>query len=617
MAGLPISEVQSKSLRTQLPWLWGGVLLLLVICPFIPLFGFWVVDCGTKYLEMINIAERHSFRRINIDYPLQSLDPEFILNDATTYHSNVLKGRLYTQYPPAFPFISGVLYRLVGKSALRIIPLISAVVLLFLISRLAVLCGVRRPEVAALIAIFATPLLPYAFEFWETLPALVPAVAALVLLGNCEETGCWRRAAFGGVCAGAAFAIREQYLLWGLCLSVSLPLLYPRGLKVLMPFTCAWILVCSAVMLCNLHFMGHPLFSQVWIIGSDKILSWNLETRAETLRCYLAKFSNWDLFGKGDGLVDWLLLLAVSSIGFIASRKPLLQALTLIGVMFALLLHVINWTYRHPISAQFHFNSVLASSPIILAALGCRARDGEPVLRTRKFWKMATVATLLFIASSVFLSPLTSAIGLGFGPRMLLIAYPVLTVGAWQVLQIAWLDARNLLAAPLRDTKVSRSRLKARTIQFCVVVIIAAGVGDSLVFLRRLYMKKRFAAGLMKLIKDKAPLPVLTDVDWLRSEMTPLYYDRPILHFKATAQKDLGMVVARKLDKEAALVISAGEVPLELRNAAELTPVVEVKNIPYRERPYAFRANIARWRDNPGGSQTTSSVAQVPKVLPY
>lgn len=585
----------------ELTWLGGGVFLLVALSFVVPIFGFWVVDNGSKYLQVVNIADHHQFRDFSIDYPLKQWDPEFVLNDATRYQLVPINGRLYTQYPPEFAYLTAFLYKLVGNYALRIVPLVSAIVLMFLVYLLARQCGVPRPEIAALLAIFATPLLPYAFEFWDMLPAMVPAIATLVVLGIGADSRCgsWRFAMGAGLCAGAAFALREQYLLWGLCITAFLFLQKPRDHRIWLSFASGWAIVCCGIMLLHMRLIDHPLFVQIWTSHSDNpVQSWNWKTRLVTFKRYVSKFSSYDVFRKGDDLVDWILLLGVFSLGFVGTRRRLAPIAAFAGLICVVLIHAVTWGYQQPLAGQFHFNSFLVSSPLIFIAAAFRPGDnGDVAEAPRRFWRVVLAVTLLFVAGSIFTSPLNSAIGLNFGPRMLLIAYPVLTIGAWGVIQAAWERAKSSpVEEALREGQVRWPLIANRITQACLLVLIGAGLGDSMIYVHRLYIKKRLSAGILKVIKDAAPMPVLTSVQWMTPELSPVYYERPIMFFETPEQQRLALQVSKKINAEAALLVTPRGPLKDLLNEAALTPLKKSQMPRFPDNFFSFEANIVRWK---------------------
>ena len=101
--------------------------VLLLISPFVPTYGHWVVDNGAKYLQLVSIAGDNQFREFDIVYPARQVDPSIQAAPMSAYPILVQEERLYTQYPPAFAWLTASAYKVVGDWATRLAPLLGAV----------------------------------------------------------------------------------------------------------------------------------------------------------------------------------------------------------------------------------------------------------------------------------------------------------------------------------------------------------------------------------------------------------------------------------------------------------------------------------------------------------
>lgn len=484
---------------------------LLGLSFFIPSTGVWVVDTGLRYLQVVNIVDRHHFGGFWLDYPLQKWDPAFEFVPFGLIQTFVHEGRLYAQYPPWFCYVSAPFYAVWGEFGLRLLPLASAIGLLFGVGALARLCGFRRYSLAAALVLLGSPILPYAYIFWDILPALFFGVWGLVLALQSERSQSVRLAAGAGVMWWGAFFMREEYLLWAAaCL---LPMLGRRSSRHY-AFVAGLVFAAGALtlMAVNNVLVGVPLFFQA-STGSGKAweYTWSFASRGWVAYRYLA-------FVQGTPLADAALFLALGAVTFLPRAANDRQRFLLLAVSLhaAIIVRFFAWDFTKPLVTQYLVNSFAAATPLAFAGLvawhtSCPgARNHERIALCT-----ATIIALLFLFFTLALSVPSSAVGLNFGPRLLLPIYPALLLGGLDVLS----QAASCIGGHVR-----------RWFLVLSAASLALGFGDSVVYLARLALQYRQMSRLESFLDNLAPqLPIVTEQSWFATMFPTLFYKRTIL----------------------------------------------------------------------------------------
>ncbi len=152
------------------PLTWAGVGLLafyLVWVSFYPPDIFWSLDEGGKFLHLQSVVKSGELNAF-VKYPWQSLDRK--LEFVPLYFWSQAQGQIYSWWPVGFPFISIPFYKLLGYTGLYFLPgVFGAVSAIFsgLIFRQIIPAARKLSAFVAIIIGLATPIAFYSTTFWE------------------------------------------------------------------------------------------------------------------------------------------------------------------------------------------------------------------------------------------------------------------------------------------------------------------------------------------------------------------------------------------------------------------------------------------------------------------
>jgi hypothetical protein len=560
----------------QAAWLIAACCVLVLVSFAVPGKGFWVVDCGARYLQLVNIVDRHHFGSFSIDYPIRDLDPGFRLLPMSPIQAFVREGKLYSQYPPWFAYLVAPVYAVAGPAAMRLAPLLSGMFLLFGCWKLAFSAGLRRPHVAALVCLFGTPLLPYCFTFWDIIPATACAVWSLWFAVEALNRGCRRRALWSGVLCAVAFLLREEFLIWGACQFGAL--LLERGKRhIAIIGGCVFAAGCAALMTANYRFAGTPLFFFTGTgSGVNETVTWRFGTRPTVAYLYLA-------YVTGGKLADFLLFAGVCGLAFLPATRNAAGRLAITAVALACTLAIRFWLWdvAKPLVTQYNVNSMASAAPIVFAGLRLwrRDRNGDGASAVRAV--LARTA-LGFIGATLVLSVPWSAVGFHWGPRLLLPAYPVLAVVAFAGLAPAFsgmhFSSRRLVAA-------------------FVVLMIAIGFVDSAYYVVRLRTKVRMSSELLSFLRKTEPgVPILTNVQWLATDVPELFCERPIIDLSNPGRQGEAFDAARAIHETGAVLVTSGPPPEIAVRKGVLTSLPIEKEVGFPDNLFRIRAFLLSYR---------------------
>jgi hypothetical protein len=195
-----------------------GLLLLVSVASVwlaaeLPPHAFYSGDSGVKLIAARN-AIAHPMRPFEIDLPVIDGRPVPYVERFFGVHG----GHAHAMQTPVFPVVSAPFIALFGLRGAYLLPLISFVTLLPVLARIA---RHVAPDVSiatlSLVGVFAGPVLFYAFEFWEHLPAIacLAGATALVAIPRAPPT----HLIASGALSAAAILLRPEALWYVIALA--------------------------------------------------------------------------------------------------------------------------------------------------------------------------------------------------------------------------------------------------------------------------------------------------------------------------------------------------------------------------------------------------------------
>lgn len=172
----------------------------------LPPHAFYSGDSGVKLIAARN-AIAHPARPFEIDLPTIGGRPVPYVERFFSVHGN----HAHSLQSPVFPVVSAPFIAVFGLRGAYFLPLVSFLALVPLLARIA---RHVAPDVSAatvsLVGIFAGPLLFYALEYWEHVPAIACLAGATALLCTPHVTP--RRLIGSGSLSAAAILLRPEAL---------------------------------------------------------------------------------------------------------------------------------------------------------------------------------------------------------------------------------------------------------------------------------------------------------------------------------------------------------------------------------------------------------------------
>ena len=186
---------------------------LLWLAAELPPDAFYSGDSGVKLIAARN-AIAHPARPFEIDLPVIGGRPVPYVERFFSVHGN----HAHSLQSPVFPVVSAPFIAMFGLRGAYLLPLISFVALVPLLARIA---RQLAPDVSAatvsLVVIFAGPLLFYALEYWEHVPAIACLAGATALLFTPYGTA--RQLIVSGALSAAAILLRPEALWYVIALA--------------------------------------------------------------------------------------------------------------------------------------------------------------------------------------------------------------------------------------------------------------------------------------------------------------------------------------------------------------------------------------------------------------
>jgi hypothetical protein len=521
-----------------------------LMCGFVRLLPpqvFWITDGGNRYIQVQSFARQGS---PEIAWPARHLDPELRFFPWAGHHFQRVGGRVVSYYLPYFALLSLPGYRLAGAAGLYLLPLAAAIATLMLFPLLleeAGLAAARAP--ATLVLGLATPLLFYGMTFWEHSLAILPALAAVILLlraGRLERT---REALGAGLLLALSTVLREEGYVLTLALLAAFLWTY-RAPRLGAALAVTWLAVMTPV-----WWLQHRLFGAALGIHAAAYGALAAPARGAgagagglgelggQLGAKLGDFAFFLLRFHPDPRVSgWLAVpFALVCVAGLRRRRTGVLDLCLLGLATAAAAVFVVLLAGDPrgVFDTLFTQGLLPHTPLLLLALlGLRGQLAGPERPGRFLAGGCTLFAVLVVL------PLNRAdVGILWGPRHFLALYPLLV-------------SLSLLA--LRDLRRSAERpVHRRALALLAAALALLGVAVEGQGLRLLALKKSGSERMLEAVRATPGHAVVTDAYWLTEELAALYFEREFLEVDSdAAYHDALDLLARNGETEATVVLS-------------------------------------------------------------
>jgi hypothetical protein len=502
-------EARSRRLLAAIAIIYAVAALLL------PKATFWSNDGGEKLLQVKEIV-RSGPGLPAIPYDALGVEAagSFRFSPIAASHAAPEGERLVPIVPLYFPLLSALPYRALGAAGLYVVPLASALLVLWLVLRVAERVFDSDTGFFCLAAAgLSSSIAFYGLTFWEHTLATAACTTGFYLL--CGPEGGLREERGVAVTAGVALAlgawVRGEVLIVIAALSTAM-LLRRDGRRVL-PFLLAGVAaglapfwVCNALVYGNAfgpQVAGSEAFRQDSLADSIGVVA---ERRWEIVRFIFFDYG----FGVAPGVA--LALASVVTPVWLGWGRPArfrsAARVWLAASIAVVALSLLRFSARSDlILASMSHTPLWVALPVLPLAF-LRPRASEAAARGR-FADLLLATALLALVG--FALGLPSRGGLQWGPRYALVLFPVLVLCAGRGYQLLVNQAPGL--------------------RVLCWGLVAVGVLVQITGVALLAHKKRASAQALVSIRALAPAAVVTDVWWLPEDGADLYHEIPVYGF--------------------------------------------------------------------------------------
>ena len=534
--------------------------------------AFWSEDAGVKYLQALSLVRSH-WTDSSLHYPGERLDTRMQFNPLAGTHTYVRDGKIYSIYPLPFPFLSSIALALFGFPGLYILPLVSTLLLLAFTYRLdRLLFGMEHALIVTGITAFCTPIIFYAFTFWEINVATFLLLSGLFLCVR-NDARPWKMIA-GGALMGSAVFFREELILFVVSYAVVLLLARRESIRCALVGVGAGISVLGFVLLQCVTGglkMAH-LFHNISVRPREFSTMGNVLRYKWGLVCELLFRGHADarvnalLLSPVLVLAVWLVILGRKGICVDASPPKFSSSRGRWDIVTPALFSVILVSYlcyvgmslagRYPIRSTPFTSGLLLFSPWVVTGLyrlrgkafskypAChceRPRHGGGGRQSRLYKANARLRSLprakrggrfaprndnyetasgrersraeLFWTTVIFILLICLAVptsgGLQWGPRYLAVIYPLLVIISWDSFVL------------LRGTARYRRWLTA-----IFVGLIVVGAVHEIFGIHLLKKKKEFNRAVMERLSASETRTVISLPWWIPLSTASIFYEK-------------------------------------------------------------------------------------------
>ena len=488
---------------------------------YLPKDTFWITDCGNKFIQVQALARADDWD-FRVPYPARELDPELRFFPFSGHHFLRVDGDVVSFYPPYFPLLSVVPYRLFGTAGIYLLPLLSSWFCLIAVSRLSGKQGDVR-LLAVLVLGLCTPLFFYSLTFWEHTTAMALAAWGLCLFLETHrperETVAWLA---GGLLVGFATVLREEGYLFLMSVLVG-HWAARRTLRPAVFFLAGWLLTMMPLWVLQEsifgHFLGLHAVAYTTGLAGDGVWAVVSFCREKLTNLWVYLFAVSHLLWVNLPLaVPFLTALAAGVLirppvmtSAIARWAMVASCVSGLAVLAELALH------PEPVYETLHSQALLLPMPFLVFWLLSQRSLLTSAEDHRKF--MSVAASVYVVLACVMLN--RRDMGIIWGARHFLQALPFMVPLAIHGFRVV-LDGQP------------SARWKTATVASGIVLLIASA-GIQVHGIRILHLKKQGSQRILERVRSMQTDVIATDVFWLTEEMASLYFEKQIVSINAVS----------------------------------------------------------------------------------
>ena len=536
----------SRSISKRI-WLQAGLLgTLLLILAWLSLSSliFFTNDTGLRLLQIFELIENR-WQSFAVSYPARFLDPE-LAHTPFYYAYLVIRDQIFLSISALFPLIASVLYSLLGRVGLIVLPVAGTVASAMGIAYLVRLGRAGLPVLALWVTALGTPLLFYSLELWDHSFVTAFAVWAVYLLARGYTDRNLALIFFGGALAAVAWSQRPEFAFLTAGLGLSLLVFAPSRLRASLAFAAGNLLALAPIWLAQMLWFGHPL----GVVYASQLFDYGVPLQYA-----------YEPYSDGPELTRSFVVGRMLT--YVQSRDPVTFGATLLGlaavVLVVFALRVPRWRKRAVLLSGLLLSvcsyllwlipmtreavtGILPTFPLLPLSLAV-VDDESGEARSHGVYRFVLLTTVFFLGAMLLMFP--SFGGSQWGSRYFLPAYPLLTFLAFYAY------------GRYRQTLPERLRTPLRWLFTGLVVtsIIIQFAGVRVLF--EIHEQQRLVRDGLEALPAEL---ILTNSPFLPSQMSSLQ-DKMFLY--VNSEEDFQTIV-----------------PAMMRNGIERMAVVRVQGLP-------------------------------------
>ena len=517
-----------QSRKTALTIIAVAIVYSLLAFVVLPAESFFAGDEGVKFIQAQSLLKYH-YKSLFLSYPGQDVDPQNKFFPIAAPYAVEKGGRMYSQWPVLFPLISSLFFSVFGPPGLYVIPVLSSLLTLFVLSKMFRLLFDRDSILILLLLAFGTPVFFYSLVFWEhTLSVLLATVAVYLVLLSLKTPG-YGRMLIAGLLLGLGIWVRNELYFFVLALLIS-------GFVTRSMWKGKTIFPSAVYFLAGLFLVLVPM----WVIqkatvgemlGADvsQFIKAGVSTEASPFKAnilyfflYKIKLAAVLLFHRFDS--EWMIALALPYIVFAwvmifpkqKERRSLL-IFSLAGMaavsLFTLSQNLLN-------------SGLLVNTPFLIFSLVALSVYQE-LKESGGMILFVLLTGLVYILLISLFAPATG--GMQWGPRFMLPALPLLLV-ALGALWDNW-------------EKLEFGGMNRRLAKTTLILLILVSLFIQIKGVQFLYGDREEGARLVAKVKDRPEIVFVTNNFWFPQETAAVYGDKKF--YFVSERTDFEILAAR------------------------------------------------------------------------